>query len=107
MCKKLLHFRTDQFPPPLINKMAWHGMGGKHQLLSVRREQALKAFKDGCISLEERAGMDAACDSILQCIRGAATAVDVQLHVDMQLICRPAVATYHVNFSGECFLCTY
>ena len=69
-------------------------------LAASRREQALKAFKAGCISLEERASVDESCDAALQRIRGAAAAVHAQLPDDVQLICRPPVASYHINLSG-------
>ena len=84
----------------LFQSFSQDGMASEHYLLSVCREQALKAFKAGRISLEERAGIDAACDATLQRIREAASAADAQLPDDVQLICKPAVATYHVNFSG-------
>ena len=66
----------------------------------VRREQALKAFKAGCISLVERASVDESCDAALQRIRSEAAAVHAQLPDDVQLICRPPVASYHINLSG-------
>lgn len=66
----------------------------------VCREQALKAFKAGCISLVERASIDDSCDAALQGIRSEAAAVHAQLPDDVQLICRPPVASYHINLSG-------
>ena len=71
----------------------------KH-LAVLRREQALKAFKAGCISLEERASVDESCDAALQRIRSVAATVHAQLPDDVQLICRPPVASYHINLSG-------
>ena len=64
------------------------------------REQALKAFKGGCISLEERASVDMECEAMLQRMRDIAAASDAELPVDVQLLCMPPVATYHVNLSG-------
>ena len=69
-------------------------------LAVLRREQALKAFKAGSITLEERASVDESCDAALQRIRGMAVAVHAQLPDDVQLICRPPVASYHINLSG-------
>ena len=69
-------------------------------LAALRREQALKAFKAGCISLEERASVDESCDTALQRIRSMAAAVHAQLPDDVRLMCRPPVASYHINLSG-------
>ena len=66
----------------------------------LHREQALKAFKVGCISLEERASVDRSCDAVLQRIRSVAASMHVQLPDDVQLICRPPVTSYHINLSG-------
>ena len=81
----------------------WY-MTMQHILLSIltatRREQALKAFKAGCISLEERASVDESCDAALQRIISVAAAVRAQLPDDLQLVCRPPVASYHINLSG-------
>ena len=64
------------------------------------REQALKAFKGGCISLEERAAVDLECEAMLQRVRDTAAALDAELPDDVQLLCAPPVATYHINLSG-------
>ena len=64
------------------------------------REQALKAFKGGCISLEERASVDLECEAMLQRVRDIAAASDAALPDDVQLLCMPPVATYHINLSG-------
>lgn len=73
-------------------------------VLSIRgaccREQALKAFKGGCISLEERALVDLECEAMLQGIRDTAAALDAELPANVQLLCTPPVATYHINLSG-------
>jgi len=65
------------------------------------REQALKAFKTGCISLEERASVDLECEATLQRIRDIASAVDAELPDDVQLLCKPPVTPYHINLSGQ------
>ena len=81
----------------LVSNYAAHSV---EHLAVVRREQALKAFKAGCISLAERASVDESCDAALQRIRSEAAAVHAQLPDDVQLICRPPVASYHINLSG-------
>lgn len=68
---------------------------------ALSREQALKAFKTGCISLEERASVDLECEATLQRIREVASAVDAELPDDVQLLCKPPVTTYHINLSGQ------
>ncbi|CAL5224169.1 g6809 [Coccomyxa viridis] len=69
-------------------------------LLSLSlKEQALKAFKGGCISLEERASVDLECEAMLQRVRDIAAASDAALPDDVQLLCMPPVATYHINLS--------
>lgn len=45
--------------------------------------------------------MDLSCDAVLQRIRDMAAAADAELPGDVQLLCRPPVATYHINLSGE------
>ena len=52
--------------------------------------------------------MDLECEAILQRIRDIAAASDAALPDDVQLLCMPPVATYHVNLSGteSCVICS-
>ena len=66
------------------------------------REEALRAFKLGVLSLEERAAVDLLFDSACNRILHLAAAAQLPLPEALQPSTRPHSATYHVNLSSAC-----
>lgn len=64
------------------------------------REEALRAFKLGVLSLEERATVDLLFDATCNRILYLAAAASVPLPEALQPSTRPHSATYHVNLSS-------
>jgi arginine decarboxylase-like protein len=67
----------------------------------VRREEALRAFKLGVLSLEERAAVDLLFDATCNRILHLAAAAQLPLPEALQPSTRPHSATYHVNLSSK------
>lgn len=65
------------------------------------REEALRAFKLGVLSLKERAQIDQLFDSICAQICFLGEAADIPLPKPLQPETRPHPLTYHVNMSGD------
>lgn len=74
--------------------------------LLVDREEALRAFKLGVLSLEERAMVDMLFDATCNRILHMAAAAKLPLPEALQPSTRPHSATYHVNLSSESDIAT-
>ena len=69
-------------------------------MLSNCREEALRAFKLGVLSLEERASVDLLFDATCQRILDLSAAANLPLPEALQPSTRPHSATYHINLSS-------
>ena len=67
---------------------------------SCAREEALRAFKLGVLSLPERAAVDALFDATCDRILALAAANGLPLPEALQPGTRPHAATYHINLSS-------